>query len=176
MPPKRQPPAAAPTLSSGPQTLKPNASVLEIAQFIWSEYTTSTPQRTMLLDVFMGFLAVVAVVQFVYCVVAGNFVRFTYNTLLGTVGLNSESNANNHTPTKQPFNAFLSGFCAAVGQFVLTASLRMQTAGSQGSNKPSSKGKNARFEGERDNVGASGEEKKGVSHERYVAAQVATTA
>ncbi len=28
----------------------------------------------------------------------------------------------------QPFNAFLSGFSAAVGQFVLTASLRMQTA------------------------------------------------
>jgi len=28
----------------------------------------------------------------------------------------------------QPFNAFLSGFGAAVGQFVLTASLRMQTA------------------------------------------------
>lgn len=27
----------------------------------------------------------------------------------------------------QPFNAFLSGFSAAVGQFVLTASLRMQT-------------------------------------------------
>jgi len=27
-----------------------------------------------------------------------------------------------------PFNAFLSGFSAAVGQFVLTASLRMQTS------------------------------------------------
>jgi oligosaccharyltransferase complex subunit epsilon len=27
----------------------------------------------------------------------------------------------------QPFNAFLSGFSAAVGQFVLTASLRLQT-------------------------------------------------
>jgi oligosaccharyltransferase complex subunit epsilon len=27
----------------------------------------------------------------------------------------------------QPFNAFLSGFSAAVGQFVLTISLRMQT-------------------------------------------------
>ena len=29
--------------------------------------------------------------------------------------------------TKQPFNAFLSGFGATVGQFVLTASLRIQT-------------------------------------------------
>lgn len=27
----------------------------------------------------------------------------------------------------QPFNAFLSGFSATVGQFVLTVSLRMQT-------------------------------------------------
>ena len=27
----------------------------------------------------------------------------------------------------QPFNAFLSGFSATVGQFVLTISLRMQT-------------------------------------------------
>ena len=27
----------------------------------------------------------------------------------------------------QPFNAFLSGFGATVGQFVLTASLRLQT-------------------------------------------------
>ena len=28
---------------------------------------------------------------------------------------------------EQPFNAFLSGFSACVGQFVLTASLRIQT-------------------------------------------------
>ena len=36
----------------------------------------------------------------------------------------------NYTNTErtQPFNAFLSGFCAAVGQFVLTVSLRMQTS------------------------------------------------
>ena len=30
-------------------------------------------------------------------------------------------------PVHQPFNAFLAGFSATVGQFVLTASLRMQT-------------------------------------------------
>ena len=44
----------------------------------------------------------------------------------------------------QPFNAFLSGFSATVGQFVLTASLRMQT-------NPANKGEFA-----------------SVSHERYV--------
>ena len=43
----------------------------------------------------------------------------------------------------QPFNAFLSGFSATVGQFVLTASLRIQT-------NPENK-----------------EEFKSVSHERY---------
>jgi len=31
------------------------------------------------------------------------------------------------TIVQQPFNAFLSGFSATVGQFVLTASLRIQT-------------------------------------------------
>jgi oligosaccharyltransferase complex subunit epsilon len=34
--------------------------------------------------------------------------------------------ANTTVPT-QPFNAFLSGFSATVGQFVLAVSLRMQT-------------------------------------------------
>jgi len=47
----------------------------------------------------MAFLVAVGVVQFVYCVVAGSY----------------------------PFNAFLSAFSATVGQFVLTASLRIQT-------------------------------------------------
>ncbi|KAF2772128.1 defender against death DAD protein [Teratosphaeria nubilosa] len=70
-----------------------------IALGVWNNYVTKTPQRVKLLDAFMGFLIVVGVLQFVYCVVAGNY----------------------------PFNAFLSGFSATVGQFVLTASLRIQT-------------------------------------------------
>lgn len=52
-----------------------------------------------LIDVFMAFLVVVGGLQFVYCVLVGNY----------------------------PFNAFLAGFSATVGQFVLTASLRIQT-------------------------------------------------
>ncbi|KAK7226462.1 hypothetical protein V2G26_014465 [Clonostachys chloroleuca] len=52
-----------------------------------------------LLDVFLVFLAAVGALQFLYCVLAGNY----------------------------PFNAFLSGFGATVGQFVLTISLRIQT-------------------------------------------------
>ncbi|XDG06811.1 hypothetical protein ABKA04_006426 [Annulohypoxylon sp. FPYF3050] len=62
-------------------------------------YLKNTPQRTKLIDVFMAFLVIVGGLQFAYCVLAGNY----------------------------PFNAFLSGFSATVGQFVLTASLRIQT-------------------------------------------------
>lgn len=33
-----------------------------------------TPQRTKLIDAFLGFLVVVGGLQFVYCVIAGNYV------------------------------------------------------------------------------------------------------
>ncbi|KAF1981340.1 defender against death DAD protein, partial [Aulographum hederae CBS 113979] len=71
----------------------------QILTGVWQNYVQRTPQRTKLVDVFMAFLVVVGALQFVYCVIVGNF----------------------------PFNAFLSGFSATVGQFVLTASLRIQT-------------------------------------------------
>ncbi|OJD32841.1 dad family protein [Diplodia corticola] len=70
-----------------------------IVNSVWRNYVNKTDQRTKILDTFMVFLVVVGALQFLYCVVGGNF----------------------------PFNAFLSGFSATVGQFVLTASLRMQT-------------------------------------------------
>ncbi|KAF7906238.1 hypothetical protein EAF00_000517 [Botryotinia globosa] len=76
-----------------------NQSPQQVAIGIWKNYLDKTPQRTKLIDVFMSFLVVVGVLQFVYCILAGNY----------------------------PFNAFLSGFSATVGQFVLTASLRIQT-------------------------------------------------
>lgn len=71
----------------------------ELVASVWDKYLETTPQRTKLLDVFLAFLLVVGAVQFLYCVVAGNF----------------------------PFNAFLSGFGATVGQFVLTVALRIQS-------------------------------------------------
>ncbi|KAL8668658.1 MAG: hypothetical protein Q9168_006726 [Polycauliona sp. 1 TL-2023] len=83
--------------SSSSQSSSNNPQV--ILQQLWSSYQRRTPQRVKLIDVFMGFLVVVGVLQFVYCVLVGNY----------------------------PFNAFLSGFSATVGQFVLTASLRIQT-------------------------------------------------
>ena len=53
-----------------------NQSPQEIALGIWQNYLDTTPQRTKLIDVFMGFLVVVGVLQFVYCVIAGNYVCY----------------------------------------------------------------------------------------------------
>lgn len=41
---------------------------------MWDNYVKATPQRTKLIDVFMAFLVVVGVLQFVYCVIVGNYV------------------------------------------------------------------------------------------------------
>ncbi|KAF9879212.1 DAD family protein [Colletotrichum karsti] len=76
---------------------------------IYNHYVNSTPQRTKLIDVFMVFLVAVGALQFLYCILAGNY----------------------------PFNAFLSGFSATVGQFVLTASLRIQTTEANKADFPS---------------------------------------
>ena len=63
------------TLSSGPTTLKTNASPFELANHVWQQYLATTTQRTMLLDAFMAFLVLVGGLQFLYCVLAGNYVR-----------------------------------------------------------------------------------------------------
>lgn len=73
------PAASTPTptpksLSSGPATLKTNASAAEIAQHVWQQYLATTPQRTLLLDAFMVFLVLVGGLQFLYCILAGNYV------------------------------------------------------------------------------------------------------
>ncbi|KAK0763125.1 hypothetical protein N5P37_004109 [Trichoderma harzianum] len=87
-------PVSAPAAKSAP------ANWDKVLQNIYSYYMNETPQRTKLIDVFLVFIAVVGALQFLYCILAGNY----------------------------PFNAFLSGFGATVGQFVLTISLRIQTA------------------------------------------------
>tara|TARA_R110002060_G_scaffold48608_3_gene59572 strand:- start:1189 stop:1527 length:339 start_codon:yes stop_codon:yes gene_type:complete len=55
-----------------------NQSPQEIALGIWQNYLDTTPQRTKLIDVFMSFLVVVGVLQFVYCVIAGNYVSLYF--------------------------------------------------------------------------------------------------
>jgi oligosaccharyltransferase complex subunit epsilon len=49
-------------------------SAQEVAVAMWDNYVKATPQRTKLIDVFMAFLVVVGVLQFVYCVIVGNYV------------------------------------------------------------------------------------------------------
>ncbi|KAI9828627.1 MAG: oligosaccharyltransferase complex subunit epsilon [Thelocarpon impressellum] len=96
------PPRTRAKSSSANSTLSSSSAATDpqvILQNLWDSYARTTPQRVLLIDAFLAFLVVVGVLQFVYCVVAGNY----------------------------PFNAFLAGFSATVGQFVLTASLRIQT-------------------------------------------------
>jgi hypothetical protein len=65
------------TTSSAPKDLTPRSSPQEIIQHVWSKYINDTPPRILLLDAFMAFLVVVGGVQFVYCVLVGNYVRLT---------------------------------------------------------------------------------------------------
>lgn len=80
----------------------------------------------------MAFLVIVGALQFLYVVLVGNFVRTPQVpsrsiTPIFQSSFGFETNMFANTSLSQPFNAFLSGFSACVGQFVLTASLRMQT-------------------------------------------------
>ncbi|BGP55711.1 hypothetical protein JCM8202_003800 [Rhodotorula sphaerocarpa] len=72
---------------------------------LWTNYLHHTPARMKLIDCFMFFLMLTGVIQFVYCFAVTNY----------------------------PFNAFIAGFAATVGQFVLCGALRIQ---SNPDNKP----------------------------------------
>ncbi|CAK7242549.1 MAG: oligosaccharyltransferase complex subunit epsilon [Sporothrix thermara] len=102
------PKAAVAASSSSSSSSSGGKAVQNVVQTLLQNYQKTTPQRTKLLDAFMAFLVAVGVLQFVYCVLAGNY----------------------------PFNAFLSGFSSTVGQFVLTASLRIQTTDANKSDFP----------------------------------------
>lgn len=56
-----------------------NLAPQDIALGVWQDYRENTPQRTKLIDVFMLFLVVVGGLQFVYCLISGNFVRTPMN-------------------------------------------------------------------------------------------------
>ncbi|GAA6021837.1 hypothetical protein JCM11491_001541 [Sporobolomyces phaffii] len=108
MPPRRVVSRSnAPTAVSSPATPPVHAQVapsssssgfVASVQELWRGYTQQTPSRLKLIDAFMLFLMLTGVAQFVYCAVVTNF----------------------------PFNAFLGGFAATVGQFVLCGALRIQ--------------------------------------------------
>lgn len=74
-------PSASAAAPSAPVVTKPKASSTgavtwdRVLQNIYDYYMAETPQRTKLLDVFLAFLAVVGALQFLYCILAGNYVR-----------------------------------------------------------------------------------------------------
>jgi hypothetical protein len=81
MPPKpRQPTqsSAPPTTSTPARSSTKNSGSSQdaqaIVQGVWNNYLKKTPQRVKLLDSFMAFLVVVGALQFVYCLIVGNFV------------------------------------------------------------------------------------------------------
>lgn len=74
-----QPPRSA----SNTQVVGPTATLLsaksspqEVALHVWNKYLNDTPTRTMFLDMFMLFLVLLGAVQFLYCLLVGNYVSF----------------------------------------------------------------------------------------------------
>ena len=64
----------SPTSSSSKSTNSNNQSAQDILLGLWNNYNDTTPQRVKLIDAFMAFLVVVGGLQFVYCVLVGNYV------------------------------------------------------------------------------------------------------
>ncbi|KAL4726019.1 oligosaccharyltransferase complex subunit epsilon [Fusarium chlamydosporum] len=52
-----------------------NVQWAQIPQTLYNHYINETPQRIMLLDVFLVYLVVVGALQFLNCVIAGTYVR-----------------------------------------------------------------------------------------------------
>lgn len=87
MAPKKNAAATTPMPSKIPQTnitssqparktsKTSSSDAQDIVFGVWNKYVDQTPQRVKLLDTFMAFLIMVGVLQFVYCVIAGNYVR-----------------------------------------------------------------------------------------------------
>lgn len=81
--------------------------VISAIKLTYKDYSSTLTPRLKLIDLFLVFLVLLGVLQFVYVILIGNF----------------------------PFNAFLGGFISCVGQFVLTVSLRLQYNSSERSEK-----------------------------------------
>lgn len=60
--------------ASAKSTPRNSQDAQDVLLGVWDRYVQQTPQRVKLIDVFMAFLIVVGVLQFVYCVIAGNYV------------------------------------------------------------------------------------------------------
>jgi oligosaccharyltransferase complex subunit epsilon len=76
-------------------------SLMEIASIISEfkeKYKSNTPKLLQICDIFLLYVLITGIVQFLYCCLVGTF----------------------------PFNSFLAGFISTVGTFVLTVCLRIQ--------------------------------------------------
>ena len=77
VPPIPKAPSSATSSSSSKSSSAPTqtAQTAQTVLFdLWQRYLNTTPQRVKLIDVFMAFLVVVGGLQFVYCVLVGNYV------------------------------------------------------------------------------------------------------
>jgi len=74
------------------------SQLAEIWGHFRKEYEKKTPKRIQIIDYFLIFTVVIAGLQFLYVMLAGQF----------------------------PFNSFLAGFICSVGLFVFTVCLRLQ--------------------------------------------------
>jgi oligosaccharyltransferase complex subunit epsilon len=79
-------PASKPSTGSKSGSVRNATDLQQIGAGVWNKYVDDTPQRVKLLDAFLVFLIAVGVLQFVYCVIAGNFVSTTYLEVVWFVG------------------------------------------------------------------------------------------
>lgn len=68
------------------------ADVFKILGEFKQSYSVNTPHLVKVIDIFLAYVLLTGVIQFVYCALVGTF----------------------------PFNSFLSGFISTVGTFILT--------------------------------------------------------
>ena len=73
--PASTPAAVVPKTGSVQVPKTGSAQVDNVVQNVYQHYMEHTPQRTKLIDVFLAFLVLVGGLQFLYCVLAGNYVR-----------------------------------------------------------------------------------------------------
>mmetsp|Transcript_2957 Transcript_2957/g.2878 ORF Transcript_2957/g.2878 Transcript_2957/m.2878 type:complete len:170 (-) Transcript_2957:55-564(-) len=99
------------THTTGSKIGHPIHELISAVSTTYKDYVNSLTPRLKLIDIFLTFLVLLGVLQFIYVLLVGNF----------------------------PFNAFLGGFISCVGQFVLTVSLRLQYNYENNSNNNSDK-------------------------------------
>lgn len=71
------PSTSRPSTKVAAKELSPRSSPQEIAVHVWNRYIQDTPSRTLFLDVFLLYIALNGAVQFVYCILGGNYVSLS---------------------------------------------------------------------------------------------------